>query len=108
MLRTHTINKIMEKTKFIGIGGIKDTFKLNKIWGEFIVQEVGQSIEGQGWHAVVVYNPENNTSYGSAWPLWAYNIAKDCLLYSRKMELYYSIDPFGDNILHAYVTSTSV
>lgn len=48
------------------------------------------------------------TGYGSAWPEWAYQAARDALLTGKRLYVVSSGEPFGFNLSVALVTAEPV
>lgn len=51
----------------------------------------------------VQFNVDGGGGYSSNWPEWAYSIAKDALLNRKKLWVLSNGDPFGSNLLCAYI-----
>jgi hypothetical protein len=51
---------------------------------------------GDTW---VQFNADGGSGYASAWPAWAFGIAKDALLSGKKVWVLSNGDPFGSNLV---------
>jgi hypothetical protein len=47
----------------------------------------------------------SNTGYSSAWPQWAFELAKDALLAGKDVWVIANGDPFGSNLLDVLILS---
>ena len=53
----------------------------------------------------VTFNSPQTGSHASAWPEWAYEIAKDALLADRRVFITYNDEPFGANLIFVSLTT---
>jgi hypothetical protein len=67
---------------------------------------VGRDSVGQ--KSVTFNDDQANTSTGSIWPDWAYQVAELALLHNKKVVLGFNGTPVGPNIVHVLVMSIKV
>src|SRR5689334_7699487 len=56
----------------------------------------GRTASGSTW---VQFNADGGSGYASAWPEWAYGVARDALLTTRRVWVLSDGDPFGANLV---------
>ena len=61
---------------------------------------VGRNASGD--YLVQFNDQANNTGYSSAWPLWAYEVAKSALENGKKLWVGSNGDPFGSNLVFVH------
>jgi hypothetical protein len=69
-----------------------DAAGLTSLIGNIVL--AGQYASGSYW---VQFN-SGSSGWASTWPAWAYEIARDALLYNKKVWVLSNGDPFGPNI----------
>lgn len=55
----------------------------------------GRTSSGNTW---VQFNADGGSGYASTWPEWAFDLAKDALLYGKKVWVISDGSPFGSNL----------
>jgi hypothetical protein len=61
---------------------------------------VGRTASGEYW--VQFNNQLNNSGYSSAWPVWAYEVAKSALENGKRLWVGSNGDPFGSNLVFVH------
>jgi hypothetical protein len=51
----------------------------------------------------VQYNVQNGGGFSSAWPQWAFSLAKDALLANKRVWVGSNGDPFGSNLVFVLI-----
>jgi hypothetical protein len=61
--------------------------------------------DSSGIYQVQFNDTNSNTGYSSAWPQWAFELAKDALLAGKEVWVIANGDPFGTNLLDVFILS---
>lgn len=61
--------------------------------------------DSSGDYLVQFNDTSSNTGYSSAWPQWAFELAKDALLAGKDVWVIANGDPFGSNLLDVLILS---
>ena len=67
------------------------------------IANVGQN--SGGGNQVQFDDPSTNTGYASAWPQWAFGLAKSALLAGKEVLLVTNGVPFGSNLINVLILS---
>jgi hypothetical protein len=54
----------------------------------------------------VQFNADTNTGWASAWPEWAFEIAKDALINDKKVWVIANDEPFGSNLTNVILSAS--
>jgi len=60
------------------------------------IGSIGRYSDGSG---SVEFYVSGGSGYGSAWPEWAFDLARDALLHDKKVRVIAKGDPYGDNLV---------
>jgi hypothetical protein len=60
------------------------------------IGSIGRYSDGSG---SVEFYVSGGSGYGSAWPEWAFDLARDALLHGKQVRVIATGDPYGDNLV---------